>query len=233
MAFRMIGRLFGVAQRQRVTAAEGYALWAPTYPPRPHNPLMEAEQAVVAPIIAAARPGRALDVGTGTGRYLPLLADAGARLVVGLDLSFSMLANRRCGAPRVCGDGCRLPFADASFDLVCSSLMVGDVEDLAPWMQEAARVLAPGGHLVYSDFHPAWAKRRWRRTFTSTDGRQFELAYFAHGIDEHLARIAAAGMAVRAIREPRVPGRPAPVVVAIHAIKPGRPPHARACAVPC
>ena len=35
--------------------------------------------------------------------------------------------------------------------------MVGDVADLGAWVREATRVLAPGGHLIYSDFHPSWA----------------------------------------------------------------------------
>ena len=33
-----------------------------------------------------------------------------------------------------------------------------------------ARVLAAGGHLVYSDFHPSWAQRGWSRTFRAADG---------------------------------------------------------------
>lgn len=216
-----------------------YALWAQTYPPWPHNPLMQAEQAVVAPIIAATRPQRALDVGTGSGRYLPVLASTGARVVVGVDFSLPMLTAGRAGtgrldrAVRVCGDAYRLPFRDASFDLVSSSLMVGDVGELAGWAGELARVLAPGGHLVYSDFHPAWAARRWRRTFETADGRSFEIAYFPHTIDEHLKVLEERSFDIRAIREPRLapPGqvvsaerlrrRSLPVVVIFHAVKRG------------
>ena len=200
---------------------EGYALWADTYPPRPHDPLMEVEQAIVLPLIDVAMPSCALDVGTGTGRYLGLLRAAGARQVVGLDMSLAMLSRTSCESPRVCGDACRLPLRDASFDLVCSSLMVGDVADLRAWVREATRVLAPGGHLIYSDFHPSWAARRWRRTFRDARGRRRELAYFPHQIDEHLAALHASPLAVRTIREPRIPDRPAPVVAVFHAVKPG------------
>jgi malonyl-CoA O-methyltransferase len=200
---------------------EGYALWADTYPPRPHNQLMEVEQAIVRPLIDGALPTCALDVGTGTGRYLGLLKSAGARQVVGLDMSRAMLRRTPRDVPRVCGDACGLPFRDASFDLVCSSLMVGDVADLRAWVREATRVLAPAGHLIYSDFHPSWAARRWRRTFRDARGRRRELAYFPHQIEEHLAALQASPLAVRAIREPRIADRPAPVVAVFHAVKPG------------
>jgi SAM-dependent methyltransferase len=210
-----------LAASEPLQPREGYALWANTYPPRPHNRLMEAEQAIVQPIIDAAMPTCALDVGTGTGRYLGLLKSAGAARVVGLDMSLAMLGRTSCEAARVCGDARRLPFRDASFDLVCSSLMVGDLVDLGAWVREATRVLAPGGHLIYSDFHPSWAARRWRRTFRDDAGRRRELAYFPHQIEEHLAVLEASPLAVRAIREPRIPERPAPVVVVFHAVRPG------------
>jgi len=212
-------RWLGMDTTVRLPAREGYAVWADTYPPRPHNRLMAAEQEIVEPIIRSTAPRRALDVGTGTGRYLALLHAAGARVVVGVDMSLPMLQHRQCTTPRVCGDACRLPFADGQFDLVCASLMVGDVADLNPWIGEAARVLAPGGHLVYSDFHPSWATQQWRRTFTAADGRQFELTYFPHSIDDHLQRLQQASLAIQAIREPRIAGRSTPVVAVFHATR--------------
>jgi malonyl-CoA O-methyltransferase len=181
---------------------------------------METEQSIIAPIIASLSPKRALDVGTGTGRYLPLLAAAGARRIVGLDLSLPMLGHNACGRPRVCADARRLPFPDRTFDLVCASLMAGDIEDLGPLVQEAARVLSPGGHLVYSDFHPSWNRERWRRTFRAVDGRQIVLKYFPHSIDQHLRWLEDAPFDVRTIREPRIGGRTKPVVVVFHAVKP-------------
>ena len=85
----------GMDTTVRLPAREGYAVWAETYPPRPHNRLMAAEQEIVEPIIRSTGPRRALDVGTGTGRYLALLHTAGARLVVGVDMSLPLLQQRR------------------------------------------------------------------------------------------------------------------------------------------
>jgi malonyl-CoA O-methyltransferase len=242
LAARALGR------RRVLPAQEAYALWADTYPPSPHNPLMRAEQGVMASIIHSTSPQRALDAGTGSGRYLALLASTGARVVIGVDLSLPMLVSRardprtlspdlELGTPglptrsvaRVCGDVRRLPFADASFDLISSSLMVGDVADVDGWVSEAARVLTPGGHLVYSDFHPSWAAKRWQRTFQAADGRPFEIAYFPHTLADHVTALGRRFFDIRAIGEPELTVRDVagahaadvPVAIVFHAVKLG------------
>lgn len=183
-------------------ARDAYELWAESYPPVAHNPLMRVEQEVVEPLLAHLRSTRALDVGTGSGRYLPVLKRTGAASVVGIDFSLAML--RRGGASgRVCADACRLPFRRGGFDLINASLMIGDIADVSAWTREMARVLTTGGHLVYSDFHPSWAQRGWSRTFRSADGVLRDISFNPHTIDEHLSALTAAGLRVRAIREPR------------------------------
>jgi malonyl-CoA O-methyltransferase len=212
--------------------AGSYDLWADTYPAVAHNPLMRIEQDIVESILAPLRPSRALDVGTGSGRYLAVLSDTGAARVVGVDLSMAML--HRAARPRslVCADARRLPFARRAFDLVNASLMAGDVADLAEWTGEMARLLARGGHLIYSDFHPSWTQHGWKRTFRDRDGELHELPFAAHSIDDHLAALEGAGLRTLAIREPRFkddsdPSVRAfkrrwhnpPVVVVFHAVK--------------
>ena len=205
---------------ERVSMLDGYERWAPVYPAHPHNPLMAAEAGVVSALIRSTAPRRALDVGTGTGRNLATLCEAGASCVTGVDLSASMLRHGGSACPRVRGDAQQLPFATAAFDVVTSSLMCGDVSDLGAWLGEAARVLAPGGHLIYSDFHPSWTVAGWRRTFRSEDGREYELPFFPHTIEAHLEQLASHGLEVRAIREPRVAARRHAVVVVLHATRP-------------
>ena len=208
-------------------ARQAYALWAPDYPPVPHTPVMHAEQAVMAPILASIAATRALDVGTGSGRYLPLLARTGARLITGIDFSLPMLAREaQPRGARVCGDARRLPFADRSFDLVSSALMLGDVADLSAWMAEMSRVLVAGGHLVYSDFHPAWTIHGWRRTFRDRAGRLVELACCGHEIEEHRTCLDAHGFGATAIHEVGVERQRSflragktPVVIVVHARK--------------
>ncbi len=224
-----VSRLFRRASPLVLAPRDAYALWAERYPARPHNALMRAEQGAMSLLIATTSPARALDVGTGTGRYLPLLAAAGARFVAGVDLSMAMLRQQESGRPLVRGDACCLPFRAASFDLITASLMVGDVADLEGWTAEMARLLTPGGHLVYSDFHPIWMAEGWRRTFDAPGGRRVEVLYHPHALDDHLRLLESAGFDVRALREPRaVRGGRArltrrdaevPVVVVFHAVK--------------
>jgi malonyl-CoA O-methyltransferase len=184
---------------------DAYDLWADTYPAVAHNPLMRIEQDTVEPLLAVRRATRALDVGSGSGRYLPLLESTGASVVLALDLSLAMLA-RSTGRWRVCADAHRLPFRRGAFDVINASLMVGDVADLARWSREMARVLAAGGHLIYSDFHPSWAQRGWSRTFRDSAGELHEVDFHPHTIEDHLEALERAGFRVRAICEPRFKG---------------------------
>jgi SAM-dependent methyltransferase len=94
--------------------------------------------------------GRVLDAGCGTGGNAALLGRHGR--VVGVDLSELALelAAGRGRAPLVCASVTRLPFADATFDLVASFEVlchraVGD--DVAA-LGELRRVLRPGGYLL-------------------------------------------------------------------------------------
>jgi len=207
-----------------------YDVWADTYPAAAHNPLMRVEQEVVEPLLAQLQATRALDVGTGSGRYGSVLRSIGAASVVGVDFSLAMLA--RGGGRRVCADARRLPFRRGEFDLINASLMAGDVEDLDPWVREMSRALAAGGHLVYSDFHPSWAQNGWRRTFRTAAGEQHDVSFHPHTIDDHLHALGNAGLRICAIREPRFRDDADPdvsafrrrwgnprVVVVLHAVK--------------
>ncbi len=119
-------------------------------------PVADIERAVLAAVGAA--PGRLLDVGTGTGRLLELLAPRVER-GLGVDASRAMLAlaRSRLAKPELAhcavrqADMYRLPLADASFDTIILQMVLHYAEDPAAAMAEAARVLRPGGLLLVVD----------------------------------------------------------------------------------
>ena len=50
---------------------DAYALWAPSYPARAHNPVMLAEERAMLSLLPQDFSGRnVLDAGCGTGRYM-------------------------------------------------------------------------------------------------------------------------------------------------------------------
>ncbi len=91
-----------------------------------------------------------LDVGSGAGAVARELASP-ERTTVGVDIAFSelQLAQERGGSPVVCADGRQLPFADASFDAVVSSMGVVVIRPLDQLFAEVSRVLRPGGVFAF------------------------------------------------------------------------------------
>lgn len=182
---------------------QAYDAWAERYPPLPHNPLMRAEQAALLRLCPPAQGLRVLDLACGTGRYGLLLAEQGAAGVIGVDLSEGML--QRSPLPlRVRADMTGLPFAPCRFDLIVSGLAVGHAPSLDAWMQEAVRVLAPGGCLIYSDFHPDAARAGMTRSFKDAQGRRHELAHQRYDLADHARAAARAGLSLEAHAEVHV-----------------------------
>lgn len=106
-----------------------------------------------------------LEIGGGAAQGARCLAARGAR-VISSDLSLGMLRqgldlNGRSShpVPLVQCDAVALPLADAAFDIVFTAYgAVPFVADSAGLLAECARVLRPGGRLVFSTTHPIrWA----------------------------------------------------------------------------
>lgn len=123
-----------------------------------------AEERVEQAVLDAAGDGpfqALLDLGTGTGRMLELLAPRAAR-AVGIDGSPSMLNVARARLDRKAlrnvqlrqGDLYALPVERNAYDLVVVHQVLHYLDEPARAVREAGRVLRPGGRLLIVDFAP-------------------------------------------------------------------------------
>ena len=99
---------------------------------------------------------RCLEIGVGTGRIALPLHERGVPLA-GIDLSPQMLAKLAANAggrapfPIAVADATRLPFGDSSYDAVLASHVFHLIPAWREAVEEAARVLRPGGAIL-ADF---------------------------------------------------------------------------------
>jgi SAM-dependent methyltransferase len=164
----------------------------------------------------AAASGRTIDIGSGTGANLGLYPDAVTELVLA-EPNPHMVKRLR---PRVREEGIdaevveapaeRLPFEDASFDTAVYTLVLCTVPDQAVALAETARILKPGGKLLFVEHvrskDPAVA--RWQ------DRLHGPWKLFADGCHcnrDTVAGIEAAGFKVEGSSEDAIPGAP-PIV---------------------
>jgi ubiquinone/menaquinone biosynthesis C-methylase UbiE len=114
----------------------------------------EETQARLARLLSPAGDERALDVGTGAGAFALALAPL-VRDVVGVDIVSELLAEARKRAPENAtfaeADATALPFAAASFDLVCTARTFHHVADPERVLEEMARVVRPRGTVLVVD----------------------------------------------------------------------------------
>jgi SAM-dependent methyltransferase len=104
---------------------------------------------------------RVLDIGCGPGEAATIPAARTGARVTGLDLSPELLDAGRENASEagvevewIEGDAEQLPFEDASFDVVISTVGIMFAPDHRRAAREAARVTRPGGRLAIASWSP-------------------------------------------------------------------------------
>lgn len=123
-------------------------------------------------LVAPPSGGYILDVGTGTGDFLALLASqVPASMVVGVDSCIPMMSKGQEKIDQVCqqqsgttahtsqqsamcrvqfagGDALNLPFADNSFDVLTTGFTIRNVTNIRAALREMWRVTKPGGAMA-------------------------------------------------------------------------------------
>jgi malonyl-CoA O-methyltransferase len=134
------------------------------------------------------QPRAVLDLGAGTGHASRALKRRYPQaLVAAVDIAPGMLERAREQSrwlrrfERIRADAYALPFRDAAFDLVFSSLMLQWCDDLDAVFAEIARVIAPGGLLLFSTFGPgtlAELREAWDASETASERASSHVNHF-------------------------------------------------------
>ena len=136
------------------------------------------EQPALWSLIGASLQGKSvLDLGCGFGNFARQARHAGAKAVLGIDVSENMLAEARIRTNDAAIEYCRasieeLVLEQRTFDLVVSSLMLHYVKDYETAVGKIARYLRPGGRFVFSVEHPIFTARSeqdWVRNQSGTE----------------------------------------------------------------
>lgn len=139
------------------SSASVYDHLAKVYDARWQRYVSRSTHATLNRIPSVSPNARVLDVGCGTGTLLAhLVAQHPERTYVGIDPSAGMLARARerlgGGAMLDQAPAEALPYPDNAFDLVISTSSLHTWSDISGGLAEVARVLAPNGWCVLTDW---------------------------------------------------------------------------------
>jgi SAM-dependent methyltransferase len=189
-----------------------------------------------------------VDVGCGEGRLARELKARGHR-VVGIEGSPALAAAASEADPGFevhVADAAAMPLDDAVADLAVASMSLLNMDDLDGTVAEVARILRPGGRLVFSTVHPANSLK----PLGGFDEREGYFATYAYAetrsrgglsmtfhdthrpLSDYTGAVERAGLLIEAVREP-VPDdayvaafpevarwRRSPVFLLVRALKP-------------
>ena len=208
----------------RPVALDAYEAMAEEYAARVETKPFNAyyERPATLSLLPEVRGLHVLDAGCGPGVYAEWLVTHGAR-VTGIDVSPKMLAlaRQRLGnrAALFLGDlGKPLDFlSDASFDLIIAPLVLHYVRDWDHVFGEFARLLKPGGVLVFSIHHPThdliyFQPDDYFATELMTDvwdsfGKPVTVRYYRRPLNAVFAPLLGAGFILERFLEPQPTAR--------------------------
>lgn len=184
-----------------------YDRWAVTYD-ADRNLTRDLDAAATRQILAGFGGETVLEIGCGTGKNTPFLAQLGRR-VLALDFSPGMIAQARARLSASGVDDVSFILADLTrpwpcatgwADLIICNLVLEHIAGLAPVFAEAHRTLSARGRLFICELHPFRQYLGARATFQQGEAR-VEITATVHHVSDFLDAAERNGFALQELRE--------------------------------
>jgi ubiquinone/menaquinone biosynthesis C-methylase UbiE len=152
-------------------SAEAYDIWSANYDDQPGNLMIDLDEQLFSNMLRNTDVSNKLvaDIGCGSGRHWSKLLRRNPKELTGFDVSAGMLNKLKEKFPesnvKRITDDLFSDVADASFDMIVSTLTVAHIEDIDAAMEAWSRILKPEAEVMITDFHPRILAYGGQRTF--------------------------------------------------------------------
>ena len=183
---------------------EAYTFWSATYD-ADRNLTRDLDQAVTRASLDDLRCKSILEIGCGTGKNTPLLAQIGEK-VCALDFSEGMIDQAKAKlrfdhVNFVVADITQpWPFVERSAELIVCNLVLEHIRDLSFIFSEASRVLVDAGRFFCCELHPFRQYQGTQARF-QRGAETVEIPAFVHHLSEFTDAAARHGLSLQSYKE--------------------------------
>jgi ubiquinone/menaquinone biosynthesis C-methylase UbiE len=164
-----------------------YEIWSANYDQQTGNLMLDLDEKIFSDLIENIdiRDKEIADIGCGTGRHWQKIYSKNPSNLIGFDVSVSMLELLKRKFPyartQKTTDNLMTSEADASLDMIISTLTIAHIKNIEEAIASWSRVLKNGGELVVTDFHPFLLANGGKRSFNH-EGRSLTVKNYVHSI---------------------------------------------------
>jgi ubiquinone/menaquinone biosynthesis C-methylase UbiE len=184
---KIIGKKFSLVKMIETGSETAYDLWAESYDAQPGNLMLDMDETICSALLEGLDLAgkQVADIGCGTGRHWPKIFKAKPAQLTGFDVSSGMLDRLQTKFPdadtRQITDNLFADTADATYDVILSTLTVAHIKDLDEALQTWSRILKASGDIIITDFHPDVLASGGKRTFRHRNTR-ISIQNYVHAI---------------------------------------------------
>jgi len=205
----MLKRIKNIIRNVSINSIEprkAYDIWADAYDSQDDNLVFIMESEILDTLLDEIDLTEKviLDYGCGTGRNWERILSYNVEKIIGCDISPNMLEkikNKYQGYETYfIKKHSPLPLEDEAIDIIFSTLVIAQINNINNLFSEWNRLLRPGGLILLTDLHPEILSAGGKRTFEK-DGRTYNIKNYIHSIEKIKMICAGFNLEVKDLKE--------------------------------